>query len=108
MCLGAPAGAFAIRPSLGAVPGLRELLSHAQNRMRILSAMAVNLTTECARCRTSIWTMRSTIWLGILIGSTLGGLIPSLWGDGIFTYSSVLLSGVDAFVGLWVGFKISV
>jgi hypothetical protein len=51
--------------------------------------------------RTSIkGTMRSTIWLGILIGSTLGGLIPSLGGDGIFTYSSVLLSGVGAFVGL--------
>jgi hypothetical protein len=48
------------------------------------------------------------IWLGILIGSTLGGLIPLFWGDGIFTYSSVLLSGVGAFVGLWVGFKISV
>ena len=45
---------------------------------------------------------------GNLIGSTLGGLIPSLWGDGIFTYSSVLLSGVGAFVGLWVGYKISV
>jgi hypothetical protein len=52
--------------------------------------------------------VESTIWLGILIGSTLGGLIPSLLGDGMFTYSSVLLSGVGAFVGLWVGFKISV
>jgi hypothetical protein len=37
-----------------------------------------------------------------LIGSTLCGLIPSLWGDGIFTYWSVLLGGVGAFVGLWV------
>ena len=49
--------------------------------------------------------MRSTIWLGILIGSTLGGLIPSLWGDGIFTYSSVLLSELVLFVGLWVDSK---
>jgi hypothetical protein len=33
------------------------------------------------------------------------GVIPSLWGEGIFTYSSVLLSGVGAFVGLWVDSK---
>jgi hypothetical protein len=51
--------------------------------------------------------MRSAIWLGILIGSTIGGMIPSLWGDGIFSYSSVLLSGAGAFVGLWVGYKLS-
>jgi uncharacterized protein YcfJ len=51
--------------------------------------------------------VRSTIWIGILIGSTIGGLIPLLWGDGMFSYSSVLLSGAGAFVGLWIGAKIS-
>jgi hypothetical protein len=38
--------------------------------------------------------MRTAIWIGILIGSTIGGLIPSLWGAG-------------AFAGLWVGYKMS-
>jgi predicted MFS family arabinose efflux permease len=51
--------------------------------------------------------MRSAIWIGILIGSTIGGLIPSLWGDGMFSYSSVLLSGAGAFLGLWAGYKIA-
>jgi hypothetical protein len=50
---------------------------------------------------------RSSIWIGILIGSTIGGLIPGLWGDGVLSHSSVLLSGVGAFVGLWIGFKMS-
>jgi predicted MFS family arabinose efflux permease len=50
---------------------------------------------------------RSAIWVGILIGSTIGGLIPELWGEGAFSYSSLLLSGVGAFVGLWLGFRIS-
>jgi hypothetical protein len=50
---------------------------------------------------------RSFIWTGIFIGSTIGSLIPGLWGDGVFSYSSVLLSGAGALVGLWIGFKMS-
>lgn len=47
---------------------------------------------------------RSFIWLAILVGSTIGGLIPELWGADMFSYSSVLLGTVGAFVGLWVGY----
>jgi hypothetical protein len=35
-----------------------------------------------------------------LDGSPIGGLLPELWGDSMFSYTSVLLSGVGAFVGL--------
>jgi hypothetical protein len=41
------------------------------------------------------------LWLPILIGSTIGGLIPELWDAGMFSYSGVLLSGAGAFAGLW-------
>ena len=51
--------------------------------------------------------MRSRIWLAIFIGSTIGGLIPELWDADLFSYSSLLLSGLGAFVGLWVGYKMS-
>jgi hypothetical protein len=51
--------------------------------------------------------MRSYIWVGVLIGSTIGGLIPGLWGDGMLSYSSILLSGAGAFVGMWVGFRLA-
>jgi len=47
--------------------------------------------------------MRSRIWLGILVGSTIGGFVPELWGAGLLSYSSVALSTVGAFVGLWLG-----
>jgi predicted MFS family arabinose efflux permease len=50
--------------------------------------------------------MRRRIWLGILIGSGIGGLVPELWGAGLISYSGVLLSGVGAFVGLWAGYKL--
>jgi predicted MFS family arabinose efflux permease len=49
--------------------------------------------------------MQTYIWIGIFIGSTIGGLIPELWGDGMLSYSSLLLSGIGAFVGLWIGFR---
>jgi uncharacterized protein YcfJ len=50
--------------------------------------------------------MRLYIWAGILIGSTIGGLIPELWGDGVLSYASVLLGGIGALAGLWIGFKL--
>jgi predicted MFS family arabinose efflux permease len=49
--------------------------------------------------------MRSRIWLGIFVGSTIGGMVPELWGAGLLSYSSVLLSGIGAFVGIWIGYK---
>jgi hypothetical protein len=49
--------------------------------------------------------MRARIWLGILIGSSVGGLIPELWGAGVFSYSSVLFSGIGAFVGLLISYQ---
>jgi hypothetical protein len=51
---------------------------------------------------------KSLIWIGVFIGSTIGCLIPGLWGDDMFSYSSVLLGGIGALVGLWIGFKMSI
>jgi hypothetical protein len=49
--------------------------------------------------------MRARVWLAILIGSAVGGLIPELWGAGMFSYSSVLFSGIGAFVGLLISYQ---
>jgi uncharacterized membrane protein YeaQ/YmgE (transglycosylase-associated protein family) len=48
--------------------------------------------------------MKARIWIGVLIGSTIGGFIPELWGADMFSYSSVLLSGVGGFIGLWIAY----
>lgn len=45
-------------------------------------------------------------WLEIIIGSTIGGLVPELLGDGMLSYSALLLSTVGAFAGWWVGSRI--
>ena len=46
----------------------------------------------------------SYIWLGALVGSTIGGMIPSLWGDGMFSGWSILLSGAGGLGGIWIGY----
>ena len=51
--------------------------------------------------------MRASVWIAIFIGSTIGGLVPALWGGDMMSYSGVLLSGVGAFVGLWVAYRVS-
>ena len=47
------------------------------------------------------------IYLGLFIGSTVGGYIPVLWGDSMFSMSSVLLSALGGIIGIYVGFKFS-
>ena len=41
------------------------------------------------------------------IGSTLFGAMPMLWGDGGFSFSSIVLTAVGGFAGIYVGYKIS-
>jgi uncharacterized membrane protein YeaQ/YmgE (transglycosylase-associated protein family) len=48
---------------------------------------------------------RASIWVALFIGSTIGGIIPELWGAGMLSYTSLLLSGIGAMVGLWVVIK---
>jgi hypothetical protein len=51
--------------------------------------------------------MKSFIWVGMFVGSTIGAYIPELWGAGMFSFSSVLLTAIGGFVGIWAGFKVS-
>ncbi|MDE1924664.1 MAG: hypothetical protein KGH79_00585 [Patescibacteria group bacterium] len=49
----------------------------------------------------------AAIWIGIVIGSSIGGLIPELWDANIFSFSSIIFSAAGAFAGLWLGFKMT-
>ena len=48
---------------------------------------------------------RVSIWIALFIGSTIGGMIPELWGAEMLSYTSLILSGVGALVGLWIAIK---
>ncbi len=50
---------------------------------------------------------QKTIWIGMIVGSTLGGLAPLLWGGSEFSFSGVILSSVGAMLGIWWGVKVA-
>ncbi len=49
---------------------------------------------------------KSLVWIGAFVGSTIGGFIPDLWGAGLFSFSSILLSSLGAILGIYLGFKV--
>lgn len=50
---------------------------------------------------------RTLIWIGVAVGSTVGGFIPTLWGASFLSFSSMLFSAVGAFAGIWLGYRLS-
>lgn len=50
-------------------------------------------------------TRRAVLWGG-MIGMTLGGYMPTLWGDSMFSFTAMLLSAVGAFGGIWLGYRL--
>jgi hypothetical protein len=69
------------------------------------AAFAFLLSTR-AVCRHRLLTgpkpMMSRTWIAILIGSTIGGFVPALWGGEMLSVAGVLWSGIGALAGLWI------
>jgi ABC-type lipoprotein release transport system permease subunit len=49
---------------------------------------------------------KKLIFIFLAIGSYVGSIIPSFWGAGMFSFSSVILSAVGGLAGIWLGFKL--
>ena len=46
------------------------------------------------------------IWIGLFVGSTIGGFIPSLWDSSFISMSGVIGTAIGGFVGIYLGFKL--
>lgn len=46
----------------------------------------------------------SLVWGGMIVGSTLGGFLASLWGGSAF--APIIWSGIGGIVGIYFGFKL--
>jgi len=50
---------------------------------------------------------KTLIWIGVFVGSTIGGTIPTLLGADLFSIWGVIGSAVGGIVGIWLGIKMS-
>ncbi|NTW13776.1 MAG: hypothetical protein HGA31_01965 [Candidatus Moranbacteria bacterium] len=46
------------------------------------------------------------IYLFLFAGSAVGGYVPSLWGESVFSMSSIFWSCIGGLFGIYVGFKL--
>ena len=46
------------------------------------------------------------VFIFMFIGSTIGGLVPLLWGGSAFSYSSLVFSAVGAIGGIYIGYNL--
>jgi hypothetical protein len=49
---------------------------------------------------------KKLVWMGAMVGSTLGGLLPMLWHASLFSFSSILLSMIGGVAGIWLAWRI--
>jgi uncharacterized membrane protein YeaQ/YmgE (transglycosylase-associated protein family) len=50
---------------------------------------------------------KTSIWLGLILGSLIGGFVPGLWGADVFSFSSLIWSTIGALVGIYVAHRLS-
>jgi hypothetical protein len=50
---------------------------------------------------------KKMIWIGMIVGSTIGSLIPVFFGGSEVSLSSVIWGAVGGFTGIYVGYKMS-
>lgn len=50
---------------------------------------------------------RRVIWLCVLVGSTVGGVVPEAWGGSAFGMASIVLGVVGGITGIWLGARLA-
>jgi outer membrane lipoprotein SlyB len=48
---------------------------------------------------------KKIIMIGMVFGSMIGGYIPSIFGAGIFSISSVICGAIGGIIGIWITFR---
>jgi predicted MFS family arabinose efflux permease len=48
---------------------------------------------------------KKMIWIGVFVGSTIGGLVPSLWHASMFSMWGLVFSTIGGLAGIWAGWK---
>lgn len=49
---------------------------------------------------------RKLVWIGFFVGSTIGNMLPALWGGDMLSLSGMILGLLGAIAGIYVGYRI--
>ena len=50
---------------------------------------------------------RKLVWIGFFVGSTIGNMLPALWGGDMMSVSGMILGLLGAIAGIYVGYRVS-
>ena len=51
--------------------------------------------------------MKTLIWVGMIIGSLIGGYLPTLFGASWLSFATVLGNGLGGMLGVYIGYQLS-
>ncbi len=54
----------------------------------------------------SIMSSKTLMYIGVTVGSVIGGYLPALWGVGVFSVTSVLFSTLGGIIGLVITYRL--
>lgn len=46
------------------------------------------------------------IWIGVIVGTTIGGMIPMAWGGDVFGFASIIGTFIGGILGIWAGYQV--
>ena len=49
---------------------------------------------------------KKSVYFGMFVGSTIGGLVPGLWHAGLFSMSGIVMSTLGGIAGIWAAYRI--
>lgn len=50
---------------------------------------------------------KQLVWMFMAVGSFLGSIIPTVWGAGMFSMSSVFFTAVGGIAGIYIAYRLS-
>jgi hypothetical protein len=49
---------------------------------------------------------KTLIWIGMFVGSAIGGYLPVLWGGDLLSFAGLILSTLGGIGGIWLGYRL--
>jgi hypothetical protein len=50
--------------------------------------------------------LKQAVWIGLFIGSTIGGSVPLLWNPDILSASAIFGSVIGGALGIWAAYSL--